>query len=352
MNKCPACERDVPQTAGKKPRVWCSEACRRWARSNPDKKREVVRACTVCGVDISHRMLKAKVCSKRCAEVGRGTVRATPLPPRKCTVCSDEFTPRYERGIRCSDCSRKKLAGPRWPPICHDCGKPTSRRSTAAGRFCAQCASDRKRARESRKVSKRRTAQRVTDITAEFERGLRVDATDCPLCGTRLTDQPHRPHSKNLDHIVPICMGGTHTMGNVRIICRTCNLARPKDGSDVTDDQLERWARDVKRVDEIKARIRKSRDKRRASKTCRCGRPMVKQSCPECPVRLEVERRRSQLGRDAARLRAEGLKWREISQALRLSGTGTAYQLAWQYGAPEVRAQWPRDRRWITSEAA
>jgi hypothetical protein len=141
-------------------------------------------------------------------------------------------------------------------------------------------------------------------------------------------------------------------MGNVRIICRTCNLTRPKDGSDVTEDQLERWARDVQCVDEIKPRIKASIEARTASKTCRCGRPMVKQSCPDCPMRLEAQMRRSQLGRDAARLRAEGLKWREISQALRLSNTGTVYQLAWQYGASEVRVQWPRDRRWITPEAA
>lgn len=260
-----------------------------------------------------------------------------------CRPCRTEYTRERDRLRTGRGCH---------PPVCDDCGKETSRGATAYGRLCTRCAADRKRARQSRKVSKRRTAQRFTDITAKYERELRRRTLRCGPCGIWMTSKPDQPNSKHLDHIVPICMGGTHTMGNVRIICRTCNLTRPKDGSDVTDDQLERWARDVERVDEIKARIRASIETRAASKTCRCGRPMVKQSCPECPIRLEVERRRSQLGCDAARLRAEGLKWREISQALRLSGTGTAYQLAWQYGAPEVRAQWPRDRRWITSEAA
>jgi hypothetical protein len=264
-------------------------------------------------------------------------------PGAWCRLCRIQYT-------RARYCATAGL-NPRMRP-CSDCDGATTRRATAYGRLCAECAEVRRRTRNSRKHSKRRTAQRFTDITAAFERQLRKQAQCCPLCATRLTDAPRQPNSKNLDHIVPICVGGTHTMGNVRIICRTCNLTRPKDGSDVTDGQLEQWARDVQCVDEITARIRASIETRAASKTCRCGRLMVKQSCPECPIRLEAQRRRSQLGRDAARLRAEGLKWREISQALRLSGTGTTYQLAWQYGAPEVRAQWPRDRRWITAEAA
>lgn len=35
------------------------------------------------------------------------------------------------------------------------------------------------------------------------------------------------------DHIHPLNMGGKHTASNVRIICATCNLRRPKDGRDV-----------------------------------------------------------------------------------------------------------------------
>lgn len=61
---------------------------------------------------------------------------------------------------------------------------------------------------------------------------MRKRARTCPLCKVRLTAKPGLPNSKHLDHIIPIAAGGTHTHGNVRIICRTCNLGRPKDGSD------------------------------------------------------------------------------------------------------------------------
>lgn len=70
---------------------------------------------------------------------------------------------------------------------------------------------------------------------------MRRLAHKCPLCGVYLTDKPYFPNSKHLDHILPINQGGTHTHGNVRIICAGCNLSRPKDGSDFTG-QLTLWA--------------------------------------------------------------------------------------------------------------
>jgi hypothetical protein len=81
----------------------------------------------------------------------------------------------------------------------------------------------------------------VSDITAKQEAEMRRKAKDCPLCSVRMVSVPGLPASKELDHILPICVGGTHTLGNVRIVCRFCNQHRPKDGSDFTG-QLSLWA--------------------------------------------------------------------------------------------------------------
>lgn len=79
----------------------------------------------------------------------------------------------------------------------------------------------------------RRTLQKQGDITAEWLETLREQASVCPLCAVNLTDFDASLGShKNLDHIIPVGVGGTHTMDNVRYICRTCNTKRPKDGSD------------------------------------------------------------------------------------------------------------------------
>jgi 5-methylcytosine-specific restriction endonuclease McrA len=93
---------------------------------------------------------------------------------------------------------------------------------------------DRERARLRIKTHRRKDWARLTDITPEYEMAQRAKAKRCPLCRVKLIDRPYLPASKELDHIVPRGVFGTHTMGNVRIICRACNLARPDDGSDYT----------------------------------------------------------------------------------------------------------------------
>lgn len=227
---------------------------------------------------------------------------------------------------------------------CDDCGKHTTRHVTAYGRFCKPCAGARKRARESRKVSKRRTAQRFTDITAAFERELRRRIRRCILCSTWMTSKPGKPNSKQLDHIIPIVLGGTHTIGNVRIICRTCNLSRPKDGSDLDGHQPTLWAQDLASAAVVAP----------ARPRCSCGKLLRDGRCRHCdPPRLHP---RASLhpedGRAAAEMRARGMKWREISDALHLSGPGTAYQVASKFGEPEVIAKWARARDWDPRSAA
>jgi hypothetical protein len=95
----------------------------------------------------------------------------------------------------------------------------------------------RKRAKAHRKNWRRRADRRLVagdgiPVTGADERAMRAAAVHCPLCQILMTDAPFLPHSRELDHILPVNMGGTRTVGNVRIICRACNMARPHDGSD------------------------------------------------------------------------------------------------------------------------
>lgn len=102
----------------------------------------------------------------------------------------------------------------------------------------------------------------VSDITPQQELAMRKKARKCPLCGARMTDKPNLPNSKHLDHILPLNQGGTHTHGNVRIICLDCNIKRPKDGSDYTG-MLTLWAQ---------GEVTVSRPNRnRNAETCRKG---------------------------------------------------------------------------------
>lgn len=83
---------------------------------------------------------------------------------------------------------------------------------------------------------KRRTAYQRTDITTSWLLELYNKATYCS-CRVEMTNIPYLPNSKHLDHIIPLNIGGTHMMNNVRFLCLTCNLTRPKDGSDLIQEQ-------------------------------------------------------------------------------------------------------------------
>lgn len=51
----------------------------------------------------------------------------------------------------------------------------------------------------------------------------------CQMCG-EIIDRVRDVH---IDHIIPISQGGSDELDNVRCVCASCNLSRPKDGSDV-----------------------------------------------------------------------------------------------------------------------
>lgn len=83
------------------------------------------------------------------------------------------------------------------------------------------------------KSHRRRTFYQTTDLTTEWLLDLRQKTEICEICKCQMIENGRKPNGKNLDHMIPLNMGGTHTMDNVRYICRTCNLQRPKNGSDL-----------------------------------------------------------------------------------------------------------------------
>lgn len=246
-----------------------------------------------------------------------------------CPVCCREFMRRLNsRGQPVRTCSRycgqqlrkrTEVAAP-----CDDCGGLTVRGRNQFGRLCEGCAKGRRLL----KYMKRRAAMRQTDITASHLGDLLAEANRCPLCQVSLTAAPGLPASKHVDHIVPLNIGGTHTVGNVRVVCRTCNLRRPKDGSDLNGFQPTPWAEDLKFSATLTARPRGM---------CLCGERRRAGRCWSCqPPR---HRRRPEDGRRAAEMRAAGDRWQDIADALRFSGPGAAYTSARTFGAPDVVAR-------------
>ena len=79
-----------------------------------------------------------------------------------------------------------------------------------------------------------RNKEVFTDITVEWLNNLFVKSTHCELCNCEMDNNGSAyPNGKQLDHILPLIVGGTHMKNNVRFICFKCNVSRPNDGSDI-----------------------------------------------------------------------------------------------------------------------
>lgn len=73
----------------------------------------------------------------------------------------------------------------------------------------------------------------ASDIKTKWLVELLHNSERCALCGKKLSGNFPELQSPTIDHIIPLCVGGTHTMDNIRILCLSCNSRRPKDGSDL-----------------------------------------------------------------------------------------------------------------------
>jgi len=212
-----------------------------------------------------------------------------------------------------------------WPRNCDICGRPFIARHPKAlscGSGCAKIRVNRSDDYHRHKRRVRRTVTRHTDITPKQEAEMYRRTRKCRLCGVWMTSRPQRPNSKELDHIVPVGMGGTHTHGNVRIICRLCNLKRTKDGSDYFGP-VTLWATAPGIV--ITPKPQRQPSKPRTLRTViaceKCGAGFPPQNsgqrkCGGCLDGLTLE---------AWQLRQTGMKWQEICDALGYPNTGGLY---------------------------
>jgi hypothetical protein len=141
----------------------------------------------------------------------------------------------------CRDCGKQRHALGR--SRCADCGR-THERARHHQRYADPTYRAEQNARtrawhqlhpEARRNARyrRRAVMRASDVSTRDLAALIADQRECAICCVRLSDEAHLPTSKQVDHIIPICVGGTHALDNLRIVCAHCNLTRPRDASDV-----------------------------------------------------------------------------------------------------------------------
>ena len=234
----------------------CSKRCARVARQPLAQLGPA--QCTHCGETFQRLQPSALYCGTRCKVAawraanpdGTARHRATelaklasrPKPQRTPRQKADPAThhARAAEAERLRALARHRLAAR--VLVCPDCGAAYcplyGAKPGPAGR-CSLCAADR--ARAVKRAGKRRhgsthrqrarragVAYEPVDLLAVLER----DHWRCQLCGIdtprtlRGTTEPRAPE---IDHVIPLAAGGSHTAANCQCACRGCNVRKGAD---------------------------------------------------------------------------------------------------------------------------
>ena len=261
---------------------WCSKACRSREREKLPTRRSRLRkrgtwiasgVCEGCGAAFQKVVAYGKnstsrngvFCSKDCAWKAFALKRAADAITqreardalqkrirdervvllswsarsiRKCLACGEHFTNARGVGPHCSSaCARRTsldIAGRHHAEReCKQCGIAFCAVYPHRSRECCSEDCDRARKRRMRRPYKSKEkalrrarerhiqAERIDPI-AVFER----DGWRCQLCGVptpRLLRGTYEDCAPELDHRIPLALGGPHTHDNVQCACRACN---------------------------------------------------------------------------------------------------------------------------------
>lgn len=156
--------------------------------------------------------------SKKCLNCGHTFV---PTKRKDQTLCSRRCENRWNNR-RMREVRRKRLR----ERVCLEC---EARFAVGFGKrnrkFCSITCSRRYRSRINasvRRARKKGVPAEIVDLTEVLER----DRWKCCLCGRRT---PRRlrgskdPRAPEVDHIVPLAIGGSHTKLNMQCLCCECN---------------------------------------------------------------------------------------------------------------------------------
>ncbi|MQW44389.1 hypothetical protein GHK68_19485 [Sinorhizobium meliloti] len=231
-------------------KIYCGEACARKTRDfeyrRGDKAPE--RECQWCGDTFRRRPTvkdAALFCSRDCGHeylrASSAVVRISSfsvLRPR-CAVCDKPFTAKGATAKYCSDdChaeikrlrSREYSAAndnvDRTPRPCAECGEVFSTSYGEKNRkFCStECSkkNGQRAGKLKRKAMLRAAYVERVDPIKVFDR----DKWKCQICGVK-TPRKLRgtmdDRAPELDHVMPLSLGGAHSYMNTQCACRKCN---------------------------------------------------------------------------------------------------------------------------------
>lgn len=170
--------------------------------------------------------LPATAYDKTCCHCGTAFISMSPAAKYCCKPCSGAASRgRSKFAVYMRDRYRKERQLTAKNVRCQECGNAFKAYRTKAT-FCSVACCDRNHDRM-RSIRKRTTARPLENINP-------VDVFNaagwmCQECGIETPKEKrgrHRPDSPEIDHVMPLARGGTHTRGNVQCLCRSCNMKK------------------------------------------------------------------------------------------------------------------------------
>lgn len=252
---CQGCSAEFLPVAGRANAVYCSRECgfadrTHWGANQgatPEPRQCKVYFPTCCGC--AHPFLARKSTQLRCTpcrklhEAAYAKAYRGGRTQRPCCECGN-LIPLSASGLsttcgdQCRDAKAKKYKfqykAARTTKdvrqrLCAECGGGfTPVYGMLRVKFCGE---DCARSHRYRITSARRNV-RVGAHGAESIDPLKVFAMDgweCQGCGCATPQRLRGTHDGNapeMDHIIALGRGGTHTMANVQTLCRTCNILK------------------------------------------------------------------------------------------------------------------------------
>jgi 5-methylcytosine-specific restriction endonuclease McrA len=185
--------------------------------------------CSVkCAASLRRRYPDRKA-RKRAENARRRERRGIVSVSRECKGCGAAFVVKAENQICCSPACKARAISRlgRQPVNCARCDKPFVPIDAGRRRFCsANCLAIYHR---NRSGSSHRKRARYHGVPYEYINTLKVmerDSYRCQVCG-RATPKRLRgttdERAPELDHRIPMAMGGGHIWPNVQCACRRCN---------------------------------------------------------------------------------------------------------------------------------
>ena len=251
ISTCAVCGAQFSSRRGGK---YCTQQCKD-RRPRPDRVRtrspitKWTYTCAVCGKKYHPRHKENQTtCSRECGfewiafkrSVSSGSQRVSFTVLRKrCATCGGRFS---GQGTYCAIECRPSAPQPITEGCCRVCGKDFDRRKPGSTRFrCSPACVDeakkeaRRKARQSpsRKADKKRRKAMARGASGgervDVERVFERDGYRCGICGRKTLASKRgtcHPRAPELDHIVAIALGGSHTYANTQTACRSCNGAK------------------------------------------------------------------------------------------------------------------------------